>query len=472
LGAFGWLGRWSASGAGAKALAAFAAAAVVGAFLLALAMLARHDDASLGKLVWVRDGDLWVRTLPDGEPRRLTSDGGNSLPRWSPSGEWVLYRHGQLGVDAESRVMRADGSEDRRLDVSEGFYAGQWKPGEDRLLLVRPDGAVVVEDVATGSALTILEAFASTTEGRAVLPVWSLDGARVVFFELRWPAEAGSRGLPARAKTYSGLSVIDSDGTNRRELVNLGANPTKQIGPLGFAGERLLFMEMPEDAGESIFDGVELLSVSLSGGAVQDLGGRVTLLSGMANLFGERAFVVLGDERESWTGKRIALVDATTGQVRSLTGTDVAALSPQVSADGARVAYVAAPDLGAGVRDRALASRRIWVMDADGSNARQVSRDEEYRHEAPRWSNDGKYMLFARLTLERCSPSWTLQLLDVRDGSIREVASELPAISTHNERPVIDQIPECDPGGKPGSISDTYGSVGVTQAYDWWQPAG
>ncbi|MBX7110523.1 MAG: hypothetical protein K1X87_01590, partial [Dehalococcoidia bacterium] len=96
----------------------------------------------------------------------------------------------------------------------------------------------------------------------------------------------------------------------------------------------------------------------------------------------------------------------------------------------------------------------------------------EYRHEAPRWSNDGKYMLFARLTLERCSPSWTLQLLDVRDGSIREVASELPAISTHNERPVIDQIPECDPGGKPGSISDTYGSVGVTQAYDWWQPAG
>ncbi|MGE0134087.1 MAG: LuxR C-terminal-related transcriptional regulator [Dehalococcoidia bacterium] len=298
LGVAGWWG----SGAGGKVVASLAAVGAVGAFVLALAMLARPDDAGLGKLVWVRDGDLWVRTLPAGQPRRLTSDGGNSLPRWSPSGEWVLYRHGELGNNPESRVVRADGTQQRNVEGDE-YFLPQWKPRDDHVLLRRPDGAVVVEDAATGSARTILDPFVSPTEARTVLPWWSLDGSRVVFLEVRGPDDSGSRGFPGPVKTYFGLGVVDSDGTNRRELVNLGANPTDQIAPPGFAGaEWLLFMKMPEEAGESIFDGVELMSVSLAGGAVRSLGVRVALLSGAGDLSGERPLVVVGDQRESWTG--------------------------------------------------------------------------------------------------------------------------------------------------------------------------
>ncbi|MGE0134088.1 MAG: TolB family protein [Dehalococcoidia bacterium] len=171
-------------------------------------------------------------------------------------------------------------------------------------------------------------------------------------------------------------------------------------------------------------------------------------------------------------GKRIAAVDPATGRVTPLTGTGVAALSPRVSLGGERVAYVSAPDFGAGERDRALAARRIWVMDADGSDARQVSPDEEYRHEAPRWSNDGEHILFARLTLDRCSSSWALQLLDLGSGLMQEVASGLPRIAAHNERPVVNEIPECEFGGAGGVVTDTYGNVGVAWAYDWWQPRG
>ncbi|MEJ2352594.1 MAG: hypothetical protein P8Y03_22640, partial [Anaerolineales bacterium] len=41
----------------------------------------------LGKLAYVQGGDLWVKTLPDGEPQQLPTDGLNTQPRWSPSGK-------------------------------------------------------------------------------------------------------------------------------------------------------------------------------------------------------------------------------------------------------------------------------------------------------------------------------------------------------------------------------------------------
>lgn len=44
---------------------------------------------ALGKITYVKSGDLWVMAVPDGEPRRLTELGDAHSPRWSPSGEWL-----------------------------------------------------------------------------------------------------------------------------------------------------------------------------------------------------------------------------------------------------------------------------------------------------------------------------------------------------------------------------------------------
>src|SRR5262245_29031716 len=46
---------------------------------------------TLGTLAYVQEGDVWVRALPDGLVRRLTTSGDASAPRWSPSGEWLSY---------------------------------------------------------------------------------------------------------------------------------------------------------------------------------------------------------------------------------------------------------------------------------------------------------------------------------------------------------------------------------------------
>ena len=50
------------------------------------------DDARLGWLAYVLDGDIWIKYLPDGQPQRITDDGVNVAPRWSPSGRWLAFR--------------------------------------------------------------------------------------------------------------------------------------------------------------------------------------------------------------------------------------------------------------------------------------------------------------------------------------------------------------------------------------------
>ena len=73
----------------------------------------------MGKLAYVQGGDIWVKALPEGEPLRLTSDGSNSEPRWSLSGQWLTFRKG----DDQVWVMRADGTEARLLN--EGTTCGE-----------------------------------------------------------------------------------------------------------------------------------------------------------------------------------------------------------------------------------------------------------------------------------------------------------------------------------------------------------
>src|SRR5262245_48041534 len=69
---------------------------------------------SLGRIAFIQDGDIWVKDELDGEPLRLTNDGQNSEPRWSPSGKWVAFRK----TGAEVWVVSEDGVTGSRLNQS------------------------------------------------------------------------------------------------------------------------------------------------------------------------------------------------------------------------------------------------------------------------------------------------------------------------------------------------------------------
>src|SRR5688572_7480481 len=84
--------RWLGTGTSvARGLAGIAAVAIgVAVFVLVLSDrsdAAKYEAGPLGKIAFVRDGDIWMKALPDGTPQRLTRDANAGLPRWSSSGK-------------------------------------------------------------------------------------------------------------------------------------------------------------------------------------------------------------------------------------------------------------------------------------------------------------------------------------------------------------------------------------------------
>jgi hypothetical protein len=83
---------------------------------------------SPGTITYADYGGLWVRDLPDGEPRNQVN-GAISFPRFSPSGKWIPYKQGEIAW-----VVSADEKQVRRISKADVA----WSPNYDELW-VRPE---------------------------------------------------------------------------------------------------------------------------------------------------------------------------------------------------------------------------------------------------------------------------------------------------------------------------------------------
>ena len=63
------------------------------------------DDARLGWLAYVLDGDIWIKYLPDGQPQRITDDDGAMLAELR-----VIPVDGGDPVTVAARDLMAEGS--------------------------------------------------------------------------------------------------------------------------------------------------------------------------------------------------------------------------------------------------------------------------------------------------------------------------------------------------------------------------
>lgn len=430
-------------------------------------VVAETPAGALGRLAFVRDGDIWVRPLPRGKPVRITHDGRNTSPRWSPSGRWlafqkVFYEEQDLGSgrkyryakESELWVMRDSGAGARR--VAPGSAACRsWSPKADTLAYA--DG----EGIWTVTAAEDLE------KPRKVLadaglgcPAWSPDGRGLAYVVHHDAVHTRPADSPGR---YDVLGVAAADGSQRRELISTAAAVYGLgIVPAGWSGDgkKVMYWPQPMFSSSLLADGTGLEAVPSQGGkAVSWDVGMLAYPDSLAwSPRGDVLAVIDGGGRESWTGKRLALVDAATGKKqRELTGAGEAAAAPAWSPDGRRLAYVAGPDAGpvggGALSFEALAARRVWIADLDSGKRRRLTDGEAYREERPLWGPGGSHVLFVRVDREDRASLW----LFPAGGGIRVQVAELA----------------WDPAADPSeNLWGFYGHVAWDKLFDWWRGPG
>lgn len=64
---------------------------------------------------------------------------------------------------------------------------------------------------------------------------------------------------------------------------------------------------------------------------------------------------------------------------------------------------------------------QIWVMNADGSDARMLTNDADALHGSLNWSPDGRYLLYELYALDSFPFSSRLQVLDVESGEVNDL---------------------------------------------------
>jgi len=273
-----------------------------------------------------------------------------------------------------------------------------------------PDGRSSTElwimDIATGESRSL---------GPGSSPRWSPDGTRLLF--------------SGRDAEGGGLFVVRRDGTGRR----LVARPVTTNHPLPSTGEsvawspdgrRIAFVSAvdgpePSEAregadpivirrylykttgsdGRSYFNDnrrLHLFVVDLETGEIRQLTDGNGYEHSIDWSPDGRDILFLRNEEpdpDRFFNYDISAVDVASGRIRSITRTESVVYRPRWSPDGRKVAFQGTRR-GLTSSETTMEDTHIWVIDADGSNARAIGDGLDRRQGAPQWSPDGRWIYF------------------------------------------------------------------------------
>jgi len=393
--------------------------------LLSLGIIGVHPvGASAGarpplpRIASVRAGDLYLRQ-PDGNEARLTADGGVSAPWWTTDGAAIFFTRTTGDASAaslETWRWRADTGPER-------VPSGVWSP--DGAAVASAEGVPQSEANVPGGALIVerggerLALAPATPDVRWQPLAWSPDGTRLAFARLTitetpvpgagvrpWVTDATIQitGNPLDGPTTT--LAVPQDPLWTRGAMHAASRPDRALWSPD--GRFLLVSIGPGDnCGSCLADGLPLYILPVNGGPAVPL--EETLQTGAFAWGSTGGWAVLSGPqgRETYVQKHLARFDAVSGARRDLT-TDPrwADTAPAVSPDGRRIAFARGETTDTQQSPlAAIATRRLWLMDADGSNPQAVTNPAGWVDDAPVWTPDGARLLFVRWHGGKGTPS-------------------------------------------------------------------
>jgi hypothetical protein len=382
-----------------------------------------RDGAGLGSVAYVRSGALHVVDLATCMDRVLVASGARPPVTFSTSGGWIAFGRGSVvSVDGGPVV--------RSLGVP--AISWEWSPTTDVLAGVTPKGGVVIGG--------------PHRPPRGLYP----NGSGIV--AVRFSPRGHRLAVDVEGRSIAVASVSGAAGHTAYRI------PPDQLAEVEMAGwspdgRWVLYWRNAERSASLAADGLPLEAVPAAGG---DPGDPVPVVDSMLvysdflTSCGDTVVAAAGADRYVTAGKRLVRlgpprwkpVDLSNDPSRSW-------FWPACSPDGRWVAATATPN--GEERRFGLADRTIWLVAADGSSRRLLVGTEGDRvaDEAPRWSRDGRWLLFVRRE-RRSHAEGTLELARVEG----EHASVVGGVAT-----------------LPAGVG-YYGHYGWLAASDWFQPSG
>jgi Tol biopolymer transport system component len=329
--------------------------------------------------------DLYVKQIEVGEPLRLTRHPAmDSWASWSPDGRHIAFVRWQIGLPVfELRVIPALGGAERLLvecPLPEVWPApaGSWTPDSRSLILGFPGAqthtALFLLSVETGERRRLTSPPAGWNGDDS--PVLSPDGSRVAFIRRRGP-ESGNVFLLNLYRDYSAQG----------EPQQLTHEPCCTVNPLWTGdGRQILYLTSDQDISTlhripahpggqpETVDTIGALGSQL---AISRQGDKLAYVSGQT-------------DSDLWRvdlprrGSRPAEGSGTALPARRVLSSSRTDAFPDISPDGKRVAF----------GSNRSGTFEVWIAEADGSGARQVTALGGPPALLPRWSPDGKQIAY------------------------------------------------------------------------------
>jgi serine/threonine protein kinase/Tol biopolymer transport system component len=303
--------------------------------------------------------DIYVGLVSGGNLVRITNDPNVEIwPRWSPDGTRLLFsRLNAKGLTDVWVVPALSGT--ARLVVSNAATAA-WSH-DSRAIAYRSGAAIWVSDADGGNPRAITQPEPAII--RHTQPAFSHSGRALVFVR-QLGAQRGE------------LAVADLKTGAVRNLTSDGA---LALCPVWSPDDRFIYFTSSRGGTLSIWK----LDVS-SGEAEPITAGQDDNEEIDLSADGKR--LVFSSSRTNIGLAEMSIDPASRGQLRWLT-TDAARgeTAPRYSPDGKRIVYF--------TNRNSLEADKVWVMDADGSNANKIVEDGRING-FPRWTPDGLAILF------------------------------------------------------------------------------